>query len=117
MTENPTTEIKQSRIRPTSRAAQSGLDVMLSEAASGGPPRFIAPGSAVRVGAGLARHPRRVIGRAAGLGAEFARTTAGRSVLAPVKGDRRFADPAWERNWLFRRLLQGYLAIGETVDA
>ena len=42
----------------TSRAAQSGLDVLLSEAASGGAPRFIAPGSAVKVGAGLARHPR-----------------------------------------------------------
>ena len=116
MSENPTTEIKQSRIGRTSQAARSGLDVMLSEAASGGPPRFIAPGSAVKVGAGLARHPRRVIGRAAGLGAELGRTTAGRSEVAPVKGDRRFADPAWERNWLFRRLLQGYLAIGETVD-
>ena len=33
---------------------------MLGEAATGGPPRFIAPGSAVKVGAGLARHPRRV---------------------------------------------------------
>ena len=41
---------------------------------------------------------------------------AGRSELAPAKGDRRFADPAWESNWLFRRLLQGYLAVGETVD-
>jgi len=116
MSENPTTEINQSRIRRTSQAARSGLDVMLSEAASGGPPRFIAPGSAVKVGAGLARHPGRVVGRAAGLTAELARTAAGRSELAPAKGDRRFADPAWDRNWLFRRLLQGYLAIGETVD-
>src|SRR6185312_3348426 len=24
--------------------------------------------------------------------------------------------PAWARSWLFRRLLQGYLAVGETVD-
>jgi polyhydroxyalkanoate synthase subunit PhaC len=116
MSENPTTEIKQPRIRRTGSAARSGLGVMLSEAASGGPPRFIAPGSAVKVDAGLARHPRRLIGRAGGLGAEIARTTAGRSELAPAKGDRRFAEPAWEGNWLFRRLLQGYLAIGETVD-
>ena len=116
MSENPTTEIKQSRVRHTSHAARSGLDVMLNDAASGGPPRFIAPGSAIKVGAGLARHPRRVIGRAAGLGAELARTATGSSELVPAKGDRRFADPAWERSWLFRRLLQGYLAIGETVD-
>ncbi len=90
--------------------------MLLSEAASGGAPRFIAPGSAVKVGAGLARHPGRLIGRAAGLTAELTRTAAGRSELAPAKGDRRFADPAWERNWLLRRVLQGYLAIGETVD-
>jgi polyhydroxyalkanoate synthase subunit PhaC len=116
MSQNPTTEIKESRVRRTSQAARAGLDVMLTDAASGGPPRFIAPGSAVKVGAGLARHPRRVVGRAAGLGTQLARTAAGRSQLAPAKGDRRFADPAWERNWLLRRVLQGYLAIGETVD-
>ena len=116
MNEKPTTEINESRVRRTSRAARSGLDVMLSEAASGGPPRFIAPGSAAKVGAGLARHPARVVGRAAGLGLALARTAAGRSELAPAQGDRRFTDSAWERSWLFRRLLQGYLAIGDTVD-
>ena len=93
MSDNPTTETGESRVRRTGQAARSGLDVMLSEAAAGGPPRFIAPGSAVKVSAGLARHPGRVIARAAGLGAELARTAAGRSELAPAKGDRRFADP------------------------
>ncbi|HUA71947.1 MAG TPA: hypothetical protein VMA96_12710, partial [Solirubrobacteraceae bacterium] len=116
MSENPISEINESRARRTSQAARAGLDVMLSDAASGGPPRFIAPGSAAKVGAGLARHPGRVIGRAAGLSAELARTAAGRSELAPAKGDRRFTDPAWERSWVFRRLMQGYLAIGDTVD-
>jgi polyhydroxyalkanoate synthase len=111
-----TSQSPESRVRRTGRAAQSGLDVLLSEAETGSAPRFIAPGSAVRVGAGLARHPRRVIGRAAGLTSELARAAAGRSELAPAKGDRRFADPAWEGNWLFRRVLQGYLAVGETVD-
>ena len=117
MSENSTTETKkESRVRRTSQAARSGLDVMLSDAASGGPPRFIAPGSAVKISAGLARRPQRVIGRAAGLGAELARAATGRSELTPAKGDRRFADPAWEGNWLFRALLQSYLAVGETVD-
>lgn len=116
MSENSTTDTNQSRARRTTQAARSGLEVMLSEAASGGPPRFVAPGSGVKVGAGLVRHPRRVAARVAGLTGEFARTAAGRSELAPAKGDRRFADRAWEGNWLFRRLLQSYLAVGETVD-
>ena len=41
---------------------------------------------------------------------------AGRSRQAPAKRDRRFADPAWENNWLLRRAMQAYLAIGESVD-
>jgi polyhydroxyalkanoate synthase len=116
MSENTTVEQPESRIGRTSLAARSGLDVMLSEAAAGGPPRFLAPGSGVKVGAGLARHPQRVAARTAGLAAELTRAATGRSQLAPPKGDRRFGDPAWEGNWLLRRVLQGYLAVGETVD-
>ena len=105
-----------SAVRRTGQAARSGLDVLLSDAAAGGPPRFLAPGSGVKVGLGLVRHPGRVATRAARLTAELARTAAGRSETAPAKGDRRFADPAWQGNWLLRRLLQSYLALGETVD-
>ena len=32
---------------------------------------------------------------------------------APVTGDRRFADPAWDLNGLLRRVLHAYLAAGE----
>ncbi len=116
MSDNATADNNQSRIRRTGRAAQSGLDVLLSEAGTGEPSRFIAPGAGVKVGAGLVRHPRRVAGRAAGLAGELRRVAAGRSEIAPAKGDRRFADRAWEGNWLLRRVLQGYLAVGETVD-
>jgi polyhydroxyalkanoate synthase len=116
MSENATTEINQSRARRTGRAARSGLDVLLSEAGTGEPTRFIAPGAAVKVGAGLARHPRRVATRAAGLAGELGRVVAGQSEVVPPKGDRRFADRAWEGNWLLRRMLQSYLAIGDTVD-
>ena len=87
-----------SAVRRTGQAARSGLDVLLSDAAAGGPPRFLAPGSGVKVGLGLVRHPGRVATRAARLTAELARTAAGRSETAPAKGDRRFADPAWEGN-------------------
>ncbi len=52
MSDNATTETGGSRMSRTGQAARSGLDVMLTEAAAGGPPRFIAPGSAVKVSTG-----------------------------------------------------------------
>jgi polyhydroxyalkanoate synthase len=116
MRENTTAEAKPSRVRRTTDAAHAGLDVMLSEAAAGGPPRFLAPGAAVKVSIGLARHPGRVASRAAGLTSELRQVVRGRSDIAPPRGDRRFTDPAWAHSWLFRRLLQGYLAVGQTVD-
>ena len=116
MSDEATTDNNRSSLRRTSQAARSGLDVMLGEAAVGGPPRFLAPGAGAKVGAGLARHPGRAAARAGGLTAELARTALGRSERVPAKGDRRFADPAWEGNWLLRRVLQAYLAVGETVD-
>ncbi|HEX3979496.1 MAG TPA: alpha/beta fold hydrolase [Solirubrobacteraceae bacterium] len=108
------TEVKEQAQRGGD-AIRSGLDVMLSDAVAG-TPRFFAPGPAVKVAAGLARRPRGVARRAAGLTTELTRTATGRSRLAPAGGDRRFADPAWQENWLLRELLQAYLAIGQTVD-
>jgi polyhydroxyalkanoate synthase subunit PhaC len=107
-------DIKQ-QARRGGEALGSGLDVMLTEAVDG-TPRFFAPGPAVKVAAGLARRPRRVVRRAAGLTAELARAAAGRSQLAPAGGDRRFADPAWQENWALRDLLQAYLALSASVD-
>ena len=97
--------------------AQAGLEVLLTDAAVGrGTRRFIQPRAAAAVGAGVARHPLSVARRASALGGELARVAAGRSQQAPVKGDRRFGDEAWEKNWLLRRVMQGYLAVGESVD-
>jgi polyhydroxyalkanoate synthase len=101
----------------TRAATQAGLDVLLTDAAVGnGTRRFIQPRAVAALAAGVARHPGRAAARATGLGTELARVAAGRSEHAPVKGDRRFRDPAWEGNWLLRRLLQGYLAVGDAVD-
>jgi poly[(R)-3-hydroxyalkanoate] polymerase subunit PhaC len=91
------------------------LDVLLTDAADGRS-RFVRPGAAVRVAAGLARRPNRAARRVGHLGGELARVAGGRSELAPGKRDRRFADPAWQSSWLFRRLLQTHLAVGEAVD-
>jgi polyhydroxyalkanoate synthase len=100
----------------TSEAAQAALDVMLTDAAVGGPSRMPRPGAAARLAAGLARRPDRAARRVGGLGAELARVATGRSEARPLKRDRRFADPAWQSNWLFRRLLQTHLAVSDTVD-
>ncbi len=109
-----TTDVKQQAQRG-GEAIRSGLDVMLADAVAG-TSRFFAPGPAVKVAAGLARRPRRVARRAAGLSTELRRAASGGSQLAPAGGDRRFTDPAWQENWLLRELLQAYLAVGETVD-
>jgi polyhydroxyalkanoate synthase subunit PhaC len=98
--------------------ARAGLDVLLTDAAvgNGGSSRFVQPRAAAAVTAGLVRRPRTVTRRVGALAAELARAAAGRSELAPVKGDRRFNDAAWKQNWLLRRLLHAYLAVGETTD-
>jgi polyhydroxyalkanoate synthase subunit PhaC len=99
-------------------AARSGLDVMLTDAVveDGGVGRFLKPRATARTMAGLARHPRRAARDATGLSVELARVAAGQSDVRPAKGDRRFGDRAWQDNWLFHRLMQAYLATGETVD-
>jgi poly[(R)-3-hydroxyalkanoate] polymerase subunit PhaC len=99
-------------------AGRSGLDVMLTDAVleTGGVSRFVRPSAAGRTLAGLARHPKRTATDAVGLGTELVRVTAGRSEIAPPKGDRRFKDRAWDENWLLHRLMQSYLATCMTAD-
>ncbi|WP_417705382.1 class II poly(R)-hydroxyalkanoic acid synthase [Pseudomonas sp.] len=43
-------------------------------------------------------------------GLELKNVMLGQSALMPEDGDRRFADPAWSQNPLYRRYLQTYLA-------
>jgi polyhydroxyalkanoate synthase len=100
----------------TAGTRRTALDVLLTDAAVGQRSRFVRPLATVRVAAGLARHPRRTVRRVGGLGADLARVAAGRSDLGPAKGDRRFADPAWEGNWAFRRVMQTYLSLGDALD-
>lgn len=66
---------------------------------------------------GLARRPVTVARRGSSLAVGLARAVAGSSERKPEKGDRRFSDPAWEENWLFRRLVQGYLTISAEARA
>src|SRR5260370_6128220 len=70
-----------------------------------------ASGLAAAVGQGAA-----VAGEATRLGVELIRIARGRSDVAPAKGDRRFPDPAWTSNPVFRMIGQSYLACAEALD-
>ena len=54
------------------------------------------------------------LGPAAGV--ELLRIGLGRSHVEPEKGDKRFTDPAWQHNRLFRATMQTYLYLGSGVD-
>jgi polyhydroxyalkanoate synthase len=97
-------------------AANASLDVLLTDATGGGARRLVAPRALAGLAAGVARHPVTAGRRASALGRELARVAAGQSQAEPARSDRRFRDPAWQENWLLRRVLQGYLAVGEAVD-
>jgi polyhydroxyalkanoate synthase subunit PhaC len=50
------------------------------------------------------------------LGLELTRVAWGRSDVGPARGDRRFTDPAWTSNPVFRRIQQSYLASAGAMD-
>ncbi len=99
-------------------ASRAALDVMLTDAAlePGGVRRFVKPTAALRAAAALARRPDRVARRVGALGSELGTVARGRSERTPARGDRRFTDPAWQKSWLWRRTLQSYLAVADTVN-
>lgn len=68
-------------------------------------------------GLGAALGNKRRVGKEVGrFGQDVVRIALGRSSLTPARGDRRFADEAWQENPLFRRLGQGYLAFGSAIQ-
>jgi polyhydroxyalkanoate synthase len=98
-------------------AVGAALDVLLTDAAIGNPAVRVlkSPAPAVAASARIASRPDRVVRRFAGLGKDLAKIAVGRSEIAPRKGDKRFADKAWSQNPLFRRLMQSYVATGDTA--
>ncbi|MFI5776775.1 PHA/PHB synthase family protein [Nocardia sp. NPDC051570] len=93
------------------------LDLLLTGSAIGIGRRMLPNTSWTRLGLSLARKPGTVAGRVGALGQELTQIARGRSRRAPRKGDRRFDDPAWQGNPLFKRSMQAYLAAGDTVEA
>jgi polyhydroxyalkanoate synthase subunit PhaC len=62
------------------------------------------------IGEQALQNPTLVVEQEAGLIRELIAIMAGRSELAPQKGDKRFGDPAWQESPLYRMVLQGYVA-------
>ena len=92
------------------------LDALLIDAALGPVRRFAPDASTAKLAVGLARRPGETLRRVGSLGAEIGRIVFGTSVLAPSKRDRRFLDDAWTQNPFLRRLVQVYLAGGQTAE-
>ena len=118
-TATPVTEVRSygsHEGEPEPSTAGAALDLLLTEAGLSTRERFLPGGETLRFVTRLARRPGRVVRRGTALTEELAKVVAGRSELKPPRGDRRFLDPAWSDNWLYRRLLQAYLAVDETVD-
>jgi polyhydroxyalkanoate synthase subunit PhaC len=94
---------------------RSGFDILVTDA-PGIRSTFLAPAPAARAAFGLARRPGRVARRLGALAAELGAAAVGTSQRAPNPKDRRFADPAWQHSWLFRRIAHVYLAAVATAE-
>jgi polyhydroxyalkanoate synthase len=72
---------------------------------------------ALRFASRLAMGPPQVLLQVApGAGLELLRIALGRSQIEPEKGDKRFADQAWQQNPVLRATMQAYLYFGASVD-
>ena len=63
----------------------------------------------------LASQPQEMAKQWFGLANEFASILTNKSEVKPDPRDRRFADPAWQKNNVNRSLMQAYLAWGDMV--
>jgi polyhydroxyalkanoate synthase subunit PhaC len=66
--------------------------------------------------AGTVTQSRAVAREGSRLARELIRVSLGTSSVAPAKGDRRFADPTWEQNPVYRRVEQAYLSFSGSID-
>ena len=92
------------------------LDALLVDAALRPARRFLPDLSTAKWAVSLARNPGTTARRLGGLGIEAGRIVIGTSTVTPQRGDRRFIDVAWTDNLVLRRLVQLYLAGGQTLD-
>jgi polyhydroxyalkanoate synthase subunit PhaC len=102
-------------------ADASALEAVAAEAVLGANPFVSLTAAQIVAAAGrlltrLGLKPRAVARQLGLLAKDLATVAAGRSELAPAKGDKRWADPAWQENPIYRRWQQAYLAVCAAVD-
>ena len=61
-------------------------------------------------------HPLELAKASLGFWGELGKIAAGQSKHTVEPGDRRFSDPAWKESSLYSGLLQGYLALRQSMD-
>ncbi|WP_061134441.1 alpha/beta fold hydrolase [Caballeronia fortuita] len=66
--------------------------------------------AAGQIGAQAMLHPALLMSQTTSLVRDLASALIGEEACTPEKGDKRFADPAWREQTLYRATLQGYLA-------
>jgi polyhydroxyalkanoate synthase subunit PhaC len=101
---------------PSDDDVAAPLDALLIEAALGTYRRFAPDLSAARLLASLASRPAVTTRRVGTLAAGLAQIALGASTITPSRRDRRFSDGAWTANPLLRRVVQAYLATGQTAE-
>ena len=92
------------------------LDLLLASATRSPLAALLPDSSTLRWAAALGRRPGSTGSRLSALIRESGRVLAGTTTISVPRRDRRFADPAWSENPLLRRLLQFYLACGDTAQ-
>ncbi|HKC44225.1 MAG TPA: alpha/beta fold hydrolase [Burkholderiales bacterium] len=68
------------------------------------------------IGTQAVKQPGLVLEQEAALARDLVAVLCGNADLTPEKGDRRFADSAWQANPFYRIYLQGYLAWSRALD-
>src|SRR5260370_15842179 len=107
----------QPKERAVSSAEATATAAGAAESADGGEAAGIPSVQEAVVGLAVAFSQGQTVAREAGrLALEFTRIARGVSSVAPAKGDRRFNDPAWTSNPVFRMIQQSYLASAGALD-
>ncbi|UJA20350.1 alpha/beta fold hydrolase [Thermoleophilia bacterium SCSIO 60948] len=98
------------------RSVGGGLDSLLTENSQGPWQRWTPGWAGVKGAAKLLTRPRRLAARTGNLAKDLGKVAIGRSDIEFDKRDRRFKDPAWEGNPVFKRIGQTYLTYARLGD-
>lgn len=107
---------------PSPRAPTTTADVTAAADSIGGPNPIVGfrrkdlTDSLRSVLAEAARNPQHTAASLGNLAKAAVGAVRGRTPFRPAPKDRRFADPSWSDNFIYRRLLQVYLATDQQLD-